>query len=385
MATPIECSTSPLSGVWQPRMNLKQLFYGSGCVEKHLVSTLPAPTSKVIVITGSSIATTTPLVEQLRQLLGRCYVGTISDIRQHGPIEDVDRATSTVLNTPAVDTLISVGGGTPIDSAKVISYRFKERRGRYLTHLTIPTTLSAAECTAGGGYTRADGVKVGYRAVEMGVSAIFYDPKFAAYTPRDLWLSTGVRALDHAVECFYHPYAAELPWKALSSWAVSTLFECLPKARDSHPQDDDTITRLLLAAYASSGLKGENLKGGMGLSHSIGHALASPYGIPYGIAACMTLGRVVKLKATESDDIATQIARLLPMMGAAPSGNVRADATAVGDRIMQLVDSLRLPVGTLTERGISQDEVPIIVQRTTGGPRDGPMYDAVEALIRSLF
>jgi alcohol dehydrogenase class IV len=378
-------SSMSLSGLWQPRINLKHLYYGSGCVEQHLLGTLPSPSSKVFIITGTSLATKTPLVRQLEEKLGKYHAGTISGIGQHGPIADVERAIQTVLSRPDVDTIVSLGGGSPIDTAKVISLRVKETRGAFLTHLTIPTTLSAAECTAGGGYTKVDGVKVGFRAPEMGVSAIFYDPQFARYTPKDLWLSTGMRAMDHAVECMYHPSSTEVPWKALSIWAVGELFECLPKARESHPYDDNVTTRLMLAAYASSGLKGENLKGGMGLSHSLGHALGSPYGIPHGITSCMTLGKVVKLKAHESTWSAKQISRLLPGAGGHLTGEDLRDALEVGDRIIALVKSLGLDVPTLTVRGVSKDQTFTIAQRALGGVREGPVFDQVLKLLQTLF
>ncbi|KAL1988832.1 hypothetical protein VTN96DRAFT_7716 [Rasamsonia emersonii] len=274
-------STSPLSGLWQPQDHLKHLYYGPGCVQKHLLDTLPSPDSKVFILTVTSIATKTPLIQQLETLLGEHHhAGTFSRIKQHGQVAEVDLATEEVAADPSIDTILSVGGGSSIDSAKTISYRMFERRGKFLTHIAIPTTLSAAECTAAGGYTKADGVKTGFAAPGMGISAIFYDAEFARYTPAKLWLATGMRAVDHAVESYYHPYAAEMPWKALSNWALATFFECLPKARESHPKDEDLITRLQLAAFASSGLRGKNVKGGMGLSHSLGHALGSPYGIP---------------------------------------------------------------------------------------------------------
>ena len=380
-----EISTTALAGHWQPRINVKELYYGTGCVEQHLLHTLPSATSKVFIVTGTSLATKTPLVRQLETLLGSHHAGTISNIRQHGPLADVDQAVASVLAHSDVDTLVSLGGGTPIDTAKVISLRSKEHRGGYLTHLTIPTTLSAAECTAGGGYVKADGVKVGFRAPEMGVSAIFYDPVYARHTPRQLWLSTGLRAMDHAVECMYHPCAAEAPWKALALWAAAELFDSLPRARDVHPADDLITTRLLLAAYASSGLKGENLKGGMGLSHSLGHALGSPYGIPHGITSCMTLGKVVQLKADDSPENAKQIARLLPATGGRSTGDDRHDAAEVSQRIIGLVNSLGLDIPTLAARGISKDETSIITERSLGGVKEGPLYERVEKLVQTLF
>ncbi|KAI4090737.1 MAG: hypothetical protein LQ339_008281 [Xanthoria mediterranea] len=312
-------------------------------------------------------------------------MGTISSIRQHGPASDVERAVQDVLARDGVDTIVSLGGGSPIDAAKVIALRLRQSRGTPLTHFTIPTTLSAPECTAGGGYTGPDGVKVGHRAPEMGVAAIFYDPQYACHTPVDLWLSTGVRAMDHAVECMYHPCSTEVPWKALSLWAVRELFECLPQARDSHPHDETVTTRLFLAAFASSGLKGENIKGGMGLSHSLGHALGSPYGIPHGITSCMTLGKVVQLKARESRQNAKEISRLLPSAGGNPTGDALQDALSVGDRIMGLVDGLGLDTGTLSARGISSDQTLTIARRALGGSEENVLDDRVVALIQTLF
>lgn len=279
---PIECTNSPLSGLWKPQQHLKHLYYGSGCVDRHLISILPGPPSRVFIITGSSIFTKTPLIQQLQALLGDQHAGTFASIKQHGQASDIDEATSMVVQDSSVDTLISVGGGSPIDAAKTICYSIHGTRGKFLAHVAIPTTLSAAECTAGGGFTRADGTKVGFMHPCMGVSAIFYDASFARYTPQRLWLATGMRAIDHAVETMYHPNASEMPWKALACWALEGLTKGLPVASQIHGTDeaDDVTTALQLAAFASSGLRGSNFGGGMGLSHSLGHALGSPYGIP---------------------------------------------------------------------------------------------------------
>lgn len=382
----VPSSTAPLSGLWQPQPQLKHLYYGPSCVSQHLLSTLPTPTSRVFIITGSSLATATPLVQRLEALLGPHHAGTFSGIRQHGPAADIDQAFEAVAaHNPPIDTLLSLGGGSPIDSAKTISYRIHATTGTFLTHLTIPTTLSAAECTAGGGYTRPDGVKTGFMAPEMGVTAIFYDPSYAAYTPRPLWLTTGMRALDHAVESMYHPYASEVPWKALSMWAVGVLFADLPRMKEGWEWDAEAATRLMLAAFASSGLKGGNVKGGMGLSHSLGHALGSPYGIPHGVTSCLTLGRVVVMKARGEERDAVQIARLLPVVGGRLSGDVMKDAVEVGERIIKLVESLDLHPGSLSDMGVGEDQIPVIVQRATGGLKEGAVYDAVEQLVKSLF
>jgi len=126
------------------------------------------------------------------------------------------------------------------------------------------------------GYTTEDGLKTGIAAPEVAVNAIFYDPAFGAKTPLKLWLGTGCRALDHAIETLYNPTATEITKVACLS-AAGSLFDLLPKAKEAHGKDDDLTTQLFLAAYSSLGFIGLNMKGGLGLSHALGYALGSPY------------------------------------------------------------------------------------------------------------
>src|SRR5688500_1620868 len=118
-----ESTTSPLAGLWASTQ-LQKLFYGPDTVSKHLLSCLPTPTSKAFIITGNSLATKTPLVKDVEALLGDSRVaGTFSKIGEHAPVAQLDEATRLVEKDGSVDTVISIGGGSPIDSAKAISYR----------------------------------------------------------------------------------------------------------------------------------------------------------------------------------------------------------------------------------------------------------------------
>lgn len=75
------------------------------------------------------------------------YGGTFSEIGQHSPIADIKKGVQ-VLKDLNADAIVSVGGGSPIDASKLILRFFKEERGGpILTHVAIPTTLSAAEYT----------------------------------------------------------------------------------------------------------------------------------------------------------------------------------------------------------------------------------------------
>jgi alcohol dehydrogenase class IV len=81
------------------------------------------------------------------------HAKTFSRISQHSPVAQLDEATDLVVKDANIDTIISIGGGSPIDSAKAITSRVQTKTAKLLFHITIPTTISAAECTAGAGYT----------------------------------------------------------------------------------------------------------------------------------------------------------------------------------------------------------------------------------------
>lgn len=375
-----DATTNPLSGLWQPTQ-LQRLHYGSGSVQNHLLDCLPNPNSKAFIITGNSLATKTPLIKQVEQLLGAKHAGTFSKIGEHAPVAQLDEATKIVENDSSVDTVISIGGGSPIDSSKAISYRLHDKSGKWLHHIAIPTTLSASECTMMAGYTESNGVKTGVRAKELVPHVVLYDASFALHTPQRLWTSTGLRALDHALELLYHPTASEMPARWLCLQSAASLFTNLPKYK-SNPKDEHVITTLQLAAFSSLGFLGYNIKGGLGLSHALGYALGSPYGIPHGITSCLTLGHVIKLKSNDAE-AAAQIARLLPFIGETPSGDVKQDALKVGDRVLQLVNDLGLD-SDLKNYEVGRDQIPVITQRATG-QESGGVYDAVEGLVKGLF
>jgi len=369
----------PLSGLWQPTQ-LQKMHYGSGSI-KHLLDCLPNEKSKAFIITGQSLATKTPLVKQVEECLGSRHAGTFSKIGEHAPVAQLDEATKIVESDGSVDTVISIGGGSPIDSAKAISYRLHEKKGSFLHHIAIPTTLSASECTMMAGYTESDGVKTGVRAKELVPHVVIYDSQFALHTPERLWMSTGLRAMDHAIELLYHPTASEMPARWLTLQAAGSLFENLLLYKNN-PKDEEVITKLQLAAFASLGFLGYNIKGGLGLSHALGYALGSPYGIPHGITSCLTLGHVVKLKAQDAA-AAEQIARLLPFIGEASGSSKGEDAERVGDRLLQLVKDLGLD-SDLRNYKVDRDQIPLITKRATG-QESGDVYDCVEGLVKSLF
>lgn len=145
-----------------------------------------------------------------------------------------------------------------------------------------------------------------------------------------------IRSLDHAVELMYHPLASEIPTKRMCLEAIKDLFTYLPQSK-ANPNDADVRTRLFLACYSS--LFPFLYTGGVGLSHSIGHAIGATYAIPHGITSCLSLAPTVHFKASNPEE-AKQIARIIPYIGKQSTGSDEKDSHIVGVAISELVEQL---------------------------------------------
>jgi alcohol dehydrogenase class IV len=211
-------------------------------------------------------------------------------------------------------------------------------------------------------------------------AAVIYDSKFLLETPPHLITSTGLRALDHAMEIMYHSEASEFT-RQMALQAAAKLFKYLP-LYNKNPKDEAVITQLCLGAYSALGFLGK-VNAGLGLSHALGYALGSPYGIPHGITSCITLGAVVKMKAQSDDNACHEIARMVPFIGLQSTSDTKKDAEAVSDAIVKLVQELGLTT-KLRDKGVGEDQVPVIVKRASG-KESGPEFEKLKGLVRSLL
>jgi 3-oxoacid CoA-transferase len=134
----------------------------------------------------------------------------------------------------------------------------------------------------------------------------------------------------------YHPLASEIPTKRMCLESIKDLFTYLPQSK-SNPDDAEVRTKLFLACYSS--LFPFLYTGGVGLSHSIGHAIGATYSIPHGITSCLSLAPTVHFKASNPEE-AKQIARIMPYIGKQSTGSDEKDSHIVGDAISELVEQL---------------------------------------------
>jgi alcohol dehydrogenase class IV len=338
---------------------IERVHFGAGSIAKLGAELDKIGSERPLVITGHTIASKTDLVRRLEHAAGRNLAGVYSGIRQHAPESAIKLATKEVIDAKA-DSLISLGGGSPIDSTKIVVKEISENFHRQpLPHLAIPTTLSAAEFSHAAGLTDEKlKRKTGFRDVRLVPRIVFLDPELTVPTPGWLWASTGIRSLDHAVEAVYSPKHQPFV-DTLALEAIRIFFSNLkPSIQD--PIDLKSRLVCQIAAWMSDA---GTLSVGTGISHSIGRVIGATWNIPHGITSCLTLAEVMRMEARRSPQ------RLIPIAaaeGKTIKGPPTEVAMAAADGVAELVHELGLSK-RLRDYGIKKDDFQSIA-REAGGP-----------------
>jgi maleylacetate reductase len=307
----------------------ERVHFGAGSLEK--IEEEARSSDRVLVVTGRSLAEKTDLVRRVETLLGAKHGGTFSSMGQHTPGSAVERAAEEARGS---DLLLSVGGGSVIDGTKAVA-----RKLGYPRQVSVPTTLSGAEWAHRVGVTdEALGRKGGFADPRAVPPVVILDPEATLSTPEKLWLSTGIRALDHAVEGFL--FGGEHPITDVTGLeGARRLMRYLPRSKKD-PEDVEVRLELQLAAWLSYF---GPFNTPMGLSHALGRRIGASYGVPHGYTSCVTLAPSLEVaKARVPED---RWRKLEETLGGDPARRVSA-----------LVRGLDLP-SRLRDVGVPEEDL----------------------------
>ena len=290
--------------------DMEEVHYGKPAAQSvaELVKTHGA--ARVFLMVSGTLNRETDEVEKVRLALGNKCVGTFDRMPAHSPRSAIVAATAQARETRA-DLIVTLGGGSITDGAKAVQIclandvRSVEDIDRVRAHkgvappinppvvrqVSVPTTIAGGEFSAIAGVTNErTKVKEMLRHDLVMPRAAILDPALTVHTPEWLFLSTGIRAVDHCVEGLCsreaHPYADAQAIKGLSMLA-----EGLPRvkadARDLDARMDCQIGTWLSMGPLSSGVP-------MGASHGIGYVLGAVYDVPHGYTSCVMLPSVLR-------------------------------------------------------------------------------------------
>jgi maleylacetate reductase len=330
---------------------------------------------RVFVTTTRSLAGGRLVGDAVAALGDRC-VGRFHEIAAHSPREAVI-AGARAIRAADADLIVAIGGGSVIDATKVMlialwrgfesTGRLSEVAGRIpeasawdddaqrLRMIAIPTTLSAAEFSPHAGITDPGRrVKEGFQHPLAVPKCVILDPEATRETPLELLLSTGMRAVDHAVEGWCVARAAPLA-EATCLRAMQMLAAALPAIRRD-PADMAARLDAQLGMWLSRFVTMAGLP--YGASHGLGYLLGAFKGVPHGITSCLTLHAALAWNEPVNAERQRAVAAAFGRPGESASAAIRA-----------FVESLGLPA-RLGDIGIGRDELAAIAGSWDGG---GPL------------
>lgn len=329
--------------------------------------------SRALVITGNTLATKTALVDTVKAAAGGRVAGVFPASKQHVPRSAVLEAAAMAKDI-AADAIISFGGGSPNDTAKAtamalaedlktvadfdkvrVKFEYPDKlelpviAGNCPPLFAIPTTLSAGEFTHFAGVTDEERlVKDLYIDKKMTAKAVFLDAELTRATPQWLWLSSGMRSVDHCIEALVsitsHPFT-----DGLGAHALKMLNRFL---RECHANPDDITarTQAQVASWMSvCGLANVTL----GLSHGIGHQLGARCGVPHGHTSCVMMPSTMRFNAGHTLERLGWVAQLMGVDTTSMDEKSASDAAA--NAVLQLTKDLEQPY-RLRDVGVGPDD-----------------------------
>ena len=355
----------------------RSVIWGAGCRSSLAEELARMGASRAFLLTTASLTRQAQHVRDLHRILGDRFAGMLDDLPAHVPVSAIDAA-QLKIDQGGADVLIAFGGGSVIDAAKALAGRIAETSGTAPDIVALPTTLSGAEFAHvygvlepgdRGPYKRA------YAEPAVTPRRIFLDPELTLSTPDTLWFSSGIKALDHAIEGILLP--GDRPITDLV--AFEGIARMAAALRSPRPRDLAVRLDAQLAAwmcyFAPATIR-------VALSHRIGYVLGGSYGVAHSVTSCITLAPVMRAFARiEPAKVGRISATLAP-------GQDRPEAAA--EIVEGLVRSLALP-HRLRDVGIDQASAPGIAALVRHHfPDDcarvaGLGSEFFEELIRSLW
>jgi alcohol dehydrogenase len=312
-----------------------------------------------------------PILDRVTAAAGSRLAGVFTGIVQHVPRSTVD-ALQVEIERVDADCLISFGGGSPIDSCKVAIGMLPKRE---IVHIAVPTTLSAAEYTFAGGVTdESTKIKGGVFDPRGAARTVIADPLLCAETPDWLWITTGMRALDHAIECAYairHQPISD----ALASKSIQLLVKHLPASVRTKGEESVAHRGHCLSASWFSIYGAMNTR--FGLSHLLGHQIGPRWNVPHGVTSCITLPHAMRYMAEMAAHRFGPIAEGygIPF----DELNPKSAALACADRTAEFIAQFDVP-RTLKAAGVPHEEIsqiagPIAHELEKMGVTDRPLSE----------
>jgi maleylacetate reductase len=266
--------------------------------------------ARAFLMVSGTLNRETDEIGKIRRALGARCVATFDAMPAHTPRAAVIAAANQARDADA-DIIVTIGGGSITDGAKAVQLCLANHvntvegidalRGQgsrspplaapTVRQISVPTTIAGGEFSSVAGVTNEKTrVKEALRHPLLMPRATILDPWLSVHTPEWLFLSTGIRAVDHCVEGICsreaQPYGDAQALKGLAM-----LTEALPRVK-ADPKDIDARMDCQIGTWLSTGPLASGVP--MGASHGIGYVLGAEFNVPHGYTSCVMLPSVMR-------------------------------------------------------------------------------------------
>ncbi|PKN05201.1 MAG: NAD-dependent alcohol dehydrogenase [Deltaproteobacteria bacterium HGW-Deltaproteobacteria-9] len=339
-----------------------KIIFGNGSSTSELDSEMSAMgCSRAVIVTDPGIIKVGLLDKITKSLGGKC-VGVFSDVPQDSGLDVIDRAAAFAREKGA-DIIISVGGGSAIDTAKgmcillteggsLADFEGIQQLTRLQTpHIVIPTTAgTGSEVTwIAVVYDKSKGQKRLIVETYNAPRVAILDPTLTAKLPPLLTASTGMDALTHAVEAIsdvdHEPIA-----DALGLHAIRLLNKYLP-ACIKNGSDLTARGQVQLAATMAGWAFGNSM---VGLVHAMAHSIGAVAHVPHGVANGILLPHCMEFNLPDAEDYYAEIAQA---MGVYEKGSTTKQAA---ETAVKAVFDFSKKIGhpqKLSEFGVTEEDI----------------------------
>jgi maleylacetate reductase len=295
---------------------MEAVLFGKPAAETVAEEARRRDAERVFLMVSGTLNRSTDEIAKVRRALGNRFAGLFDRMPPHTPRHAVIEAAAMARDAKA-DLIMTVGGGSITDGAKAVQLclandirgaddidRLRpvkgadgalapppEMKAPMVPQVTVPTTLSAGEFSAIAGVTdERHKLKELIRHPGIMPRTVVLDPAVTVHTPEWLFLSTGIRAVDHCVEGICsgeaNPYG-----DAQALHGLMLLSRGLPRVK-ADPGDLEARLDCQIGSWLSMA----PLAGGvpMGASHGIGYVLGAMFDIPHGHTSCIMLPAVMR-------------------------------------------------------------------------------------------
>lgn len=340
-----------------------KIIYGAGSLKELKVEMEERGKKRAMIVTDSFILKNTDFIKTAEEILGNYCVEIFGEVQPDSSFEIVNRG-SEIARKKEIDCLISIGGGSSIDTAKgiyaVISsgkpinelVGFGSIGKADILHIAVPTTAGTGSEATSAAVIKdpATRRKCILYTHELTPDIAILDPQLLISLSPALTASTGMDALTHAIEAIHSRRKNPIA-DAFALHAIRLLSRNL---KDCVVKGDDIVKRgMTMIAATMAGIAFNSAM--VGVVHALAHTVGGRYGVPHGLANAILLTPSMKYNMDRCLEEYIMVAEAFGIEREKNEDDLNYVERAIRE-IRRFVNSLGIPV-RLREVGVPEEEL----------------------------